>query len=86
MRISLKSKPVIAPYRSTHNLRVIIQWAEEHGIDTASILSSEGLEKADFDNPDRLITFEQQFEISQKLFDLISCPALGLRIGERNSP
>ena len=83
MRISLKSKPVIAPYRSTHNLRVIIQWAEEHGIDTASILSSEGLEKADFDNPDRLITFEQQFEISQKLFDLISCPALGLRIGER---
>ncbi|MCX5849563.1 MAG: AraC family transcriptional regulator ligand-binding domain-containing protein [Deltaproteobacteria bacterium] len=83
MRIFLKSKPVIAPYRSTHHLRVVIQWAEEHGIDTAPILSSKGLEKADFDNPDRLIKFEQQFEITQKLFDIISCQALGLRIGER---
>lgn len=83
MRIYLKSKPVIAPYRSTHHLRVIIQWAEEHGIDTAPILSSKGLEKGDFDNPDRLIKFEQQFEIVQQLFDIISCPALGLRIGER---
>lgn len=83
MRIYLKSKPVIASYRSTHHLRVFIQWAEEHGIDTAPILSSKGLEKADFDIPDRLITFEQQFEITQKVFDIISYPALGLRIGER---
>ncbi|MDI6742006.1 MAG: AraC family transcriptional regulator ligand-binding domain-containing protein [Smithella sp.] len=83
MRIHLESKPVIAPYRSTHHLRVVIQWAEEHGIDTAPILSSKGLEKADFDNPDRLIKFEQQFEITQELFDIIACPSLGLRIGER---
>ncbi|MEW6079867.1 MAG: AraC family transcriptional regulator [Thermodesulfobacteriota bacterium] len=79
----MKSKPVIAPYRSAHHLRVVIQWAEENGIDTAPILSSKGLEKADFDNPDRLISFEQQYEITQQLFDVISYPALGLHIGER---
>ena len=83
MRIYLKSKPVIAPYRSTHHLRIVIQWAEEHGIDTVPILSSKGLAKADFDNPDRLIKFEQQFEITQELFDRIAYPPLGLHIGQR---
>lgn len=80
MDIILKSKPIIAPYRSMHGLYVFIRWLESQGIEVAPVLHGFGLKRADCDNPDMLISFQQELELTEALLGLSADPALGLRL------
>ncbi len=78
---SSKSLPL---YRSINSLAVIARYVSMKGIDTASLLAGSNIQPGDLDDPDLLVTPEQELQVMRNIVRLIPEPGLGLSIGRQS--
>lgn len=83
MRIDLKSQATIPMYRSLHSLRVLIQAADDAGVETEALLAEIGLQRTDLDDPEQWISIHDEHALTQRILSLVRDPAFGLKLAER---
>lgn len=81
--IRLSSKGILPFYRSPNGVAILVRYMEEHGFDPDTILEGSGIRSADLDNPDHMITIEQEFRIIRKVARIAPDPHAGLVIGRQ---
>jgi AraC-like DNA-binding protein len=81
--IHLASSNSLPLYRSINTLAVLSRYASMKGIDNALLLSGSGIEINDLDDPDAIITTEQELLVIKNLLKLDRDPSLGLIIGNQ---
>lgn len=80
-RINIHSNPTNPKFRLINSITVLARLAGRMGIDEKTLLQGSGLQQKDLNDPLKLITFEQQFEIAQKFIILAPVPGVGLDVG-----
>jgi AraC-like DNA-binding protein len=81
--IHISSSKTLPLYRSTSSLEAVARYLSMQGMDRALFLSGSGIEASDLDDPDVLVTPEQEFMILQNIVKLRPDPGLGLSIGRQ---
>lgn len=69
--------------RSINSLAVLSRYISMKGIDKALLLSGSSIEVSDLDDPDAIITTEQELLVIKNLLKLVPDPNLGLTIGNQ---
>jgi AraC-like DNA-binding protein len=81
--IHLSSSETLPLYRSTRSLEAIARYLSMLGIYRDSFLAGSGIEASDLDDPDVLVTPEQEFLVLQNIVRMRPDPGLGLYIGRQ---
>lgn len=81
--IQLSSKGILPFYRSPSGVAILVRYLEEHGMNSEKILAGSGVRLSDLDNPEYMITFEQEFQIIRKVARMAREPFAGLVIGRQ---
>jgi AraC-like DNA-binding protein len=81
--IIISSSRTLPLYRSTRSLEAIARYLSMQGIERNSFLAGSGIEPSDLDDPDALVTPEQEFIVVQNILKLKPDPGLGLFIGRQ---
>ncbi|MGD0275612.1 MAG: AraC family transcriptional regulator [Syntrophales bacterium] len=81
--IHLTSSNSLPLYRSINTLAVLSRYVSIKGIDKALLLSGSGIAISDLDNPDAIITTEQELLVIKNLLKLVPDTGLGLIIGNQ---
>ena len=81
--IRLSSCKTLPAYRSTRSLEAISRYLFTRGIGRDLLLAGSGVESSDLDDPDALVTHEQEFVALQNVIRMNLEPGLGLSIGKQ---
>lgn len=81
--IRLSSKGTIPFYRSPNGVAILVRYMEEHGVDPDAVLEGSCVLLADLDNPNHMITIEQEFQIIRKVAKMAPDPVAGLVTGRQ---
>lgn len=79
----LSSKSDLPIHRSINGIGVLTRHASMKGIDIALLVADSGIQLDDLDNPDVLVTPEQEIIVIQNIIKLLPYPGLGLEIGKQ---
>jgi AraC-like DNA-binding protein len=79
--IHLSTKRTLPLYRSTRSLEAVARYLSRQGIKRASFLAGSGIEARDLDDPDFLVTPEQELLVLKNIVKLRPDPGLGLSVG-----
>lgn len=79
--INLSSSKTLPLYRSPRSLEALVRYLSMQGMNRASMLAGSGIEASDLDDPDFLLTPEQEFGVLKNIVKLRPDPGLGLSIG-----
>lgn len=79
--IHLTSSQSLPLFRSINAITVLTRYFSKQGVDTDLLLAGSGIKAGDLDDPDVLITPEQELLVMRNLVKLVPEPGLGLTIG-----
>jgi len=79
--IHLTSNKTLSCYRSINSFAVVVRYMGDLGIDMDALLAGSGIHTGDLDNPDILVTPEQELLVLRKIACSAPDPKLGLIIG-----
>jgi len=79
--IHLSTSRYLRQYYSVNGLAAISRYSTIKGIDKALLLEDSGMQASDLDDPDFLVTPEQEITVIRNFIKLIPVPGLGLIIG-----
>ena len=71
-------------YRSINSLAVLARYVAARGIEVASLLAGSTIQPGDLDDPDVLVTPEQELMVMRNIVRLVPEPGLGLSIGRQS--
>lgn len=70
--------------RSTQSMRLMAEFATEHGVLISDVLAGTGLQETELNDPQMIVTGQQELQLIRNLIArLPHIPALGLQIGAR---
>lgn len=81
--IHLISSRTLSYYRSVNSFAVVVRYMEGLGVDTDALLAGSGIHAGDLDNPDILVTPEQELLVLRKIVGAAPDPKIGLLIGQQ---
>ena len=81
--IHLTSSSTLSYYRSVNSLAVVVRYMEDLGFDVNALLDGSGIHAGDLDDPDLLVTLEQELLVLRKIAGSAPDPKIGLLIGQR---
>lgn len=81
MKLHLKTKPYLSKYRSISGISVLARLMEKEGISVEKLLSGSSIRADDLDDPDILVSPEQELGIIRRVTDLSTDPEIGLVAG-----
>ena len=81
MRLHLKTKPYLSIYRSISGVSVLARLMKKEGISVEKLLSGSSIRADDIDDPDVLVSPEQELEIIRRVTELSNIPEIGLVAG-----
>lgn len=76
-----QSRSDLPLYRPINNVAVLVHIADTYGIDAATLLAGSHIERADVDDPHKIITTLQELSIHRRFHQLIPDPCIGLELG-----
>ena len=79
----LSSKRILPLYRSINGLAVLTRYVLKKGIDVDSLIDGTGLQTSDLNDPDFLVTPEQEITVIRNITRLTPDHGLGLSIGSQ---
>jgi hypothetical protein len=68
---------------SVNSIDILARYAASHGIETDVLLDGSGIKPKDLDDPEILISPEQELSVMRKLAALAPSPEAGLKVGEQ---
>lgn len=80
--IHLTSSRFLPMYRSVNTLAVLANYVSLLGIDKATLLKGSGIETRDLDDPNVLVTPDQEISVMRNIVKLVPDPKIGLIIGQ----
>lgn len=81
MGLHLKTKPYLSKYRSISGISVLVRLMEKEGISVEKLLSGSSIRVDDLDDPDILVSPEQELGIIRRVTELSTNPEIGLVAG-----
>ncbi|HPR53325.1 MAG TPA: AraC family transcriptional regulator [Deltaproteobacteria bacterium] len=80
----ITSRRSLPLYRSINSLAVLARYVSMKGIDVALLLAGSKIQPSDLDDPDVLVTPEQELTVMRNIVRLVPEPGLGLSIGRQS--
>lgn len=81
--LHLTSSRSLPLYRSINSLAVMARYIKMKGTDAALLLAGTAIQPGDLDDPDILVTPEQEIQFMRNIIDRVPEPGLGLFIGRQ---
>lgn len=79
----LASNTSLPLHRSINTIAVLVHFCSKHGIETDLLLKGSGIEANDLDDPNILVTPQQELSVIRNIVRLSIKPGLGLLIGKQ---
>lgn len=81
--IHLTSSSTLSYYRTVNSFAIVVRYMEDLGVDVPTLLAGSGIQASDLNNPDLLVTPEQELLVLRKIANSAPDPKIGLLVGHQ---